>query len=342
MAFRTFGTAPTGDRLARMERSPRFKDGVFQNPEPTDLRLQGASFGKVLREFLFQKPKNTVPPRPLPSLKTDLGTLNGSHVVWFGHSSYYIRTPELTLAVDPVFSGNASPFSFFAKAFPGANDYRPADLGDLDVLVLTHDHYDHLDYKTVVALAPRVRVIVTALGVGAHLEYWGIPPEKIIELDLGESYSPRDGVRLTATPARHFSGRSFKRNRTLWMSLVLEISGKRLFLGGDSGYGAHFAGIGKAYGPFDLAFLECGQYGVHWPFIHMFPEVIPQAARELGAQAVLPVHWGKFSLSMHAWDEPIRRLVKAAESGPVLVTPRIGEAVPLDGPFPMERWWEGV
>ncbi|TDW97576.1 MBL fold metallo-hydrolase [Dinghuibacter silviterrae] len=358
MSFSVFGATPKGSRLDRMRRSPRFRDGVFDNPEPTDLRLQDGSMAKIMREYFFNKPKDTVPSGPLPVVKTDLTTLTNDSVVWLGHSSYIIKTPGLTLAVDPVLSAHASPVPFVARAFPGTEVYTPADLPELDVLVLTHDHYDHLDMETVRSI--KAGTIVTALGVGAHLEYWGIPAEKIVELDLGESYSPREGVRFTATPARHFSGRLFKRNGTLWMSLVLSLGDRRLFLGGDSGYGAHFAQIGETYGPFDLAFLECGQYGVHWPFIHMFPEQTWQAAKELRARALMPVHWGKFSLSMHAWDEPVRRLVAAAGSAafrgndgvatsgeaashdgaPTLVLPRIGQPFPLDGPYPADHWWE--
>ncbi|HTJ14703.1 MAG TPA: MBL fold metallo-hydrolase [Dinghuibacter sp.] len=335
MAFKAFGKAPSGARLARMEGSPRFHAGVFENPEPTDMRLQGASFAKVFWEFMTKTP----PTPTLHAVKTDLHLLPEGQMVWFGHSGYYLNLPGLKIAVDPVLSGNASPFRFFAKAFPGTDVYKPGDLPDLDVLVITHDHYDHLDWTTVIALNPRF--IVTALGVGADLEYWGIPPEKIIELDLGESFDRIPGVRLTAAPARHFSGRGAKRNGTLWMSIVLEINEKRVLIGGDSGYGSHFAAIGQTYGPFDLAILECGQYGVHWPFIHMFPEQTAQAARDLGARALLPVHWGKFALSMHPWDEPIRRLMAAA-GGLTVATPRIGQAFPVLGPYPTEHWWEAV
>jgi L-ascorbate metabolism protein UlaG (beta-lactamase superfamily) len=350
MNVKVFGTKPTEQRVAR---SPRYHDGVFENPEPTDLRLQGASMMGLMREYFVQRPKNTVPPGPVPVVKTDLKHLADDSMVWMGHSSYVVKTPELTFAVDPVLSNHASPVPFMAKAFPGTGVFTPGDLPELDVLVITHDHYDHLDMKTVTAI--KARTIVTALGVGAHLEYWGIPAERIVELDIGESYEPRPGVRFTATPARHFSGRLFKRNGTLWVSFVLELlgadgrpgsgpqPGRRLFLGGDSGYGAHFASIGETYGPFDLAILECGQYGVHWPFIHMFPEQTWQAAKDLRARALLPVHWGKFSLALHPWDEPIRRLVAAAaEGGAPLVLPSIGQAFPLYGPYPGEHWWESV
>jgi L-ascorbate metabolism protein UlaG (beta-lactamase superfamily) len=328
---RGFGGLPS---LERMQQSPHFADGAFVNPEPTDMRLQGASFAKVFWEFFFRKPRLAVPPGPIPVVRG----AQGPGLVWFGHSSYMIVSPEARIVVDPVFSLHTSPFSFGgAKAFPGTEVFSVADLGVVDILVLTHDHYDHLDYKTVSALKPGV--VVTALGVGAHLKRWGYPASRIVELDWGASVSPRPGVTFTATPARHFSGRRFKRNQTLWTSFVLQLGDLRIFLGGDSGYGAHFGPIGAEHGPFDLAILECGQYGVHWPFIHMFPEQTWKAAVELRARELMPVHWGKFSLSLHEWDEPIRRLV--AVSGP-LVTPRPGEVVPLGGPYPRERWWEAL
>lgn len=365
MLPKIFGAKATGARLQRIHSSPNFKDGAFQNPEPTSFALQGASMFKVIREML-NKPKLARPPGPIAALKPDLRALTAARgaadggatgsgtpatrgageqpqFVWFGHSAYLIRSAVATILVDPVFSGNAAPFKFFAKAFPGTDLYKPDDFDSIDVLLLTHDHYDHLDYKTVVALAPRVKAIVTSLGVGAHLEYWGIPSAKITELDLGASASPLEAVRLTSTPARHFSGRTFKRNQTLWASFVLQLGSHKLFLGGDSGYGAHFAEIGRTYGPFDLAILECGQYGPYWPQIHMFPEQTLQAARDLGAAVLLPVHWGKFDLSLHEWDEPIKRLTKAYSATgapPLLVTPRIGEVFSLGGPYPTDPWWE--
>ena len=319
MAIKAFGAKPP--------------ERVFDNPEPTDLRLQGASMATVMWEFFFRKPRLSVPPAPLPAAKTDLSTVQDG-LVWFGHSSYFVQTGGMRLGVDLVLSGHASPFSFMTKAFQATYTYTVSDIPDLDILVITHDHYDHLDYETVVALAPRVKTIVTTLGVGAHLQYWGIPGSKIVELGWGGHWGP-----LTATPARHFSGRTTRRNHTLWASFVLTLGGRRLFLGGDSGYGAHFASIGLEYGPFDLALLECGQYGVHWPYIHMFPEQTYQAALDLRAKALMPVHWGKFSLSLHEWDEPIRRL-SAVANGVPLVTPRIGEMVPLGGPYPGKAWWD--
>ena len=339
--FPVFGKAPSGARLERIHQSAGYAEGGFQNPVPTDVTLKDASFVGMLWKF-FNKPSDTVPPKPLPSVHTDLQHLPSGQplIVWFGHSSYLLKVDNFHMLVDPVFSGNASPFSFFAKAFPGADAYGVEDLPFLDVVLLTHDHYDHLDYKTVTQLERKTARFVTSLGVGAHLEYWGVDPAKITELDwLEETALPMGS--LTATPARHFSGRSFKRGQTLWSSFVLKIAGHNLFLGGDSGYGPHFKKIGDQYGPFELAILECGQYGENWPYIHTTPEETVKAAQDLHAALLLPVHWAKFSLSLHPWNEPVRRVVKAAAAaGMNITTPKIGEVVQLGGNLPHEAWWE--
>jgi L-ascorbate metabolism protein UlaG (beta-lactamase superfamily) len=342
MIPKIFGTTPSGQRLAKIISSPQYTNGAFQNPEPTEITLKDASMVKMMRAFL-NKPQNTIPSIPPPTVHTNIRSLTAGdkpQFVWFGHSSYYILSREAAILVDPVFSGHASPVSFFANAFPGTNIYGAADFDHIDILVLTHDHYDHLDYETIRALAPRVDKFVTALGVGAHLEYWGIDPEKIIELDLWESAEPVSGVSFTAAPGRHFSGRLFRRNQTLWCSFVLQLGGHRLFLGGDSGYGAHFAEIGRRFGPFDLAFLESGQYGDNWPYIHMLPEQTVQAAREINTGVLLPVHWGKFCLSLHPWNEPIKRVVRAAaQARQPIVTPKIGEVLTLAEGYPQNEWW---
>jgi L-ascorbate metabolism protein UlaG (beta-lactamase superfamily) len=342
MIPKTFGTSPAGERLHRIMASPQYAGGAFQNQEPTEVMLKGTPVVKVLREFL-NRSRLTVPSVPPPTVHTNIRSLKAGdkpQILWFGHSSYYILSKEASILVDPVFSGHASPVSFFADAFPGTNIYGEADFEDIDILVLTHDHYDHLDYQTILALAPRVGRFVTALGVGAHLEYWGIDAGRITELDLWESASPSEGITFTAAPSRHFSGRMFRRNQTLWCSFVLELGQHRLFLGGDSGYGLHFGEIGRRFGPFDLAFLESGQYGAHWPEIHMLPEQTVQAAREIGARVLLPVHWGKFCLALHPWNEPVKRVVRAAAlARQPIVTPKIGELVTLAGTYPESEWW---
>jgi L-ascorbate metabolism protein UlaG (beta-lactamase superfamily) len=347
--FTVLGKAPSGARLQRILHSPDSKEGVFQNLTPTPVTAEGVGFFKMLGEYR-RRPKDTVPDRPLPSVRTDLKALPSDRpvIVWFGHSSYLIKVKEFHILVDPVFSGNASPVSFFARAFPGADVYGVEDLPDIDLVLLTHDHYDHLDYKTILKLIPKTSHFYTSLGVGSHLEYWGIAPSAITELDWWEG-TRIDGtgrgiekeISLTATPARHFSGRGIKRGRTLWSSFVLNIDGYTLFLGGDSGYGSHFAAIGDRFGPFDLAILECGQYGKNWPYIHMLPEQTVAAAIDLRAKKLLPVHWGKFTLALHPWNEPIRRVTAEAEKkGIPILTPLIGEAVIPDREYLNKKWWE--
>jgi L-ascorbate metabolism protein UlaG (beta-lactamase superfamily) len=337
-----FGADPTGKRLARIQKSAHYKDGTFQNLSPTEVMTKDASMIKMMRDF-FNKPKTTEPQEILPSVQTNLQALNHEKptVVWFGHSSYLIQSNGKTVLVDPVFSGNASPISFFAKAFKGANNYGVEDLPMIDVLVITHDHYDHLDYKTIMALKTKVKKIYTSLGVGAHLEHWGIPADKIIEFDWWENERISDSMELTAVPARHFSGRSFTRGKTLWSAFVLKIDGYHLFIGGDSGYGTHFKTIGAKYGPFDIVMLEAGQYGVNWPLIHMTPEETIAAAKDLQAKVLMPVHWGKFALALHDWDEPINRVLQEAHKQNFkITTPLIGEVIVLDSIYPNKEWWK--
>lgn len=303
--------------------------------------LAGASYWSMMREY-WNKPKTTTPPGPIPSVRTDLFALSSGSptVVWFGHSSYLLKLDGMHILVDPVFSGHASPFSWFGKAFPGTDIYGADDFPSIDIMLLTHDHYDHLDYQTIRQFAAKTRHFYVSLGVGSHLEYWGITADRITELDWGETVNT-GGLKLTATPARHFSGRTFKRNQTLWSSFVLQSKDHSLFLGGDSGYGAHFKTIGDRYGPFDIAILECGQYGKNWPYIHMFPEQVVQAAMDLGAKTLLPVHWCKFVLSIHDWNDPIRRVVRAAgEKALPLATPMIGQPFPIGIAYPTQVWWE--
>ena len=342
-----FGADPTNDRLTRAKQSPNYRDGSFQNLEPTDVMRQDASYFGMIGDYINKSPLNT-PKVALPSVKTDLNALADDRptLVWFGHSSYLIKYAGKTVLVDPVFSGHASPVSFFGQSFLGTDVYTADDVPEIDLLILSHDHYDHLDYETITRLIPKTKHVYTALGVGAHLQRWGILPNRITEFDWWDTQTLADGIRLTATPARHFSGRSLTRGKTLWASFVLELPGNipdtsyRLFLGGDSGYGAHIREIGAKYGPFDLAVLECGQYGDDWPTIHTFPEEVVTVGQELRAKTVLPVHWGKFALAYHAWNEPVQRFTKRAnEAGLAITTPKIGEPVVIDQHYPTDVWW---
>jgi len=299
------------------------------------------SYWKLMKKFIH-KNKNTVPPRKLPSIKTDLSNLNSSDpvIVWFGHSSYFIRIENKNFLIDPVFSGNAAPLSFMIKAFPGSNIYKPEDMPAIDYLILTHDHYDHLDFKTVRKLRNKVNSIYCSLGVSSHLKYWGFDINKITEIDWWESKPLGENISLTAAPARHFSGRGIKRGQTFWSSFILKTKDHNLYLGGDSGYDLHFKEIGNKYGPFDIAILEAGQYNTMWPLIHMMPEEAVQAAVDLKAKSLLPVHWGKFTLALHAWDEPIKRILnKAKELNMKVHTPKIGQPLVLKDDFKTDTWW---
>ncbi|GGE48035.1 L-ascorbate metabolism protein UlaG (beta-lactamase superfamily) [Pedobacter psychrotolerans] len=339
-----FGSLPSGLRLNKIRHLPNYRNGAIQNLSPTPMQPEGVSFFTILKAFFFEKHPNKIPKTSLKFVEPALDAVPeqpSPEIIWFGHSSYLIKVDNLRILVDPVFSKVPSPFSFIgSKAFAGTDFVNATQFKNIDILLITHDHYDHMDYQTILSIAPHVKKIVTSIGVGAHLERWGIPTDQIHELCWNETISLSEHLKFTAVPARHFTGRKFKRNQTLWSAFVLETSQSRLFLGGDSGYDTHFAEIGKTYGSFDLAILECGQYDAYWPYIHMFPEETVKAAIDLKAEVLMPVHWGKFSLSMHPWNEPINRIVKAAkENGVRLVTPRLGETIRLDNYLPNTNWW---
>lgn len=315
---------------------------MFQNVYPTEMLAEGASYPKMIRQFLFGKQANQEPAHTLPSVREDLKKLNREEpcIVWFGHSSYLLALHGNLILVDPVFN-RASPFQFLGtKPFATSQPYSLADIPDPDLVILTHDHYDHLDYAVIQELAPRVKVFATSLGVGAHLEHWGVDAAKITEFDWWESREIIPGVELTAAPARHFSGRGFTRFKTLWSSFILKSGGLKIFVGGDSGYDGSFKKIGAYAGGFDFALLECGQYDAQWPNIHMMPEQTVQAGIDLRAKVMMAVHWGKFKLANHPWTDPIERAFAAATMAKVAIaTPAIGERMRIDAPVLNKPWW---
>jgi L-ascorbate metabolism protein UlaG (beta-lactamase superfamily) len=342
MSFKITGKLPSGKHLERLKQSPNYNGTGFKNLTDTPMKPQDVSYWKMITEFL-KRNKSTAPAAKLPFVKTDLNRIKSDEpiIVWFGHSSYFIRIEGKNFLIDPVFSGNAAPFSFMVKAFPGSNEYKAEDMPLIDYLILTHDHYDHLDYKTIIKLKNKVGAIYCSLGVSAHLKYWGYDLNKISELDWWQSAQLDNNLKLTAAPARHFSGRGIKRAQSLWSSFVLKSPNHNLYLGGDSGYESHFKEIGERFGSFDIAILEAGQYNTMWPYIHMMPEEAVQAAVDLKAKSLLPVHWGKFVLSMHAWNEPIQRiLAKAKELNMPVYTPKIGEPLPITSFKSSKSWWE--
>lgn len=341
-----FGSRPKGVRKARVQQSPNYDDGQFQNLHFTPSLTEGVSMPKVLVEFFFKKRERSKPAQPLPTQKTNLKALRPEEnvLVWFGHSSYFMQVDGKTFLADPVFSGYASPVPATTRAFKGSDIYTADEMPVIDYLLVSHDHWDHLDYKTVLALKPKVKAIVTGLGVAQHFERWGFEADKIIEKDWNETAGLAPGFTIYTAPARHFSGRGLKRNTSLWLSFVLKTPNFSLYLGGDSGYDTHFKAIGEKYGPFDLAVLECGQYDPKWKYIHMMPEETVKAAQELRAKRLLPVHWAKFSLALHSWDEPIQRVTAEAGRQDVpIATPMIGEQVVLGNEGQeFSKWWEGL
>jgi L-ascorbate metabolism protein UlaG (beta-lactamase superfamily) len=336
-----FGRIPFGKRLQGIKTSSHYGANGFENLERTVMMAEGVSYPEMLKAF-FRKGIDREPQGVLPSVKTNLHAVDDACLVWFGHSSYFFRMANKNILVDPVFSDRASPVQFAGmRAYAGANIYKSTDMPALDAIIITHDHYDHLDYQTIKALHHRTKAFYTSLGVGTHLERWGVPPAKIVEMDWWQTKQIFDDVEIIATPARHFSGRGLVRNRTLWSSFVVRGRNLNIFIGGDSGYDKTFKKIGDCYGPFDLVVLESGQYDLKWPQIHMAPEEAVQACVDLGGDVLLPVHWGKFTLALHPWKEPVVRVLAEAKRRNVKVaTPIIGAPIQIRKPQATNAWWD--
>jgi len=340
-----FGKAPISERLMRIQQSSQFKNSKFENSSFTPMFAEGYSISSLLYDQLIKNHPDREPKGVIPSFKTDLLQLDRDEniLVWFGHSSYFMQFEGKRFLVDPVFSGNASPVPGSVKAFNGSDLYSPADLPDIDYLLITHDHYDHLDYETLVALKEKIQTVICGLGVGSHLEYWGYSSDRIIEKDWDETIVLQD-LKIHTCKARHFSGRTFSRNNTLWLSYLVETPKRKIYVGGDSGYDTHLAEIGEAHGPIDLAILDNGQYNEAWKNIHFFPEQTVQASIDLKAKRLMPVHSSKFALGMHPWKEPLSEVSKFSKQYSIpLMTPIIGEKVSLDDENQVfKSWWEEV
>jgi len=341
-----FGKHPSGERLHRIKNSPNYKNGSFHNISPTPSLTEGTSYFSVFKEFFFTKKPRLTPKDTIPSIKTDLHNtdIDKDILVWFGHSSYYIQIDGKRFLVDPVFCGYAAPVSFTAKAFKGTDIYTPDDIPTIDYLIITHDHWDHFDYDTVKQLKTKVGKVICGLGVGQHLELWGFESNRIIEKDWNEEIILDDGFIIHTASARHFSGRGLKRNQSLWMSYIVQTPTMRIFVGGDSGYDSHFAEIGEKFGSFDLAILENGQYDISWRYIHLLPDEFLQAAADLKAKRIFPVHNSKFAIANHSWDAPLSTITEINKGINIpLITPHIGEQVNLkDTSQQFAKWWETI
>ncbi|MGL5335529.1 MAG: MBL fold metallo-hydrolase [Enterovibrio sp.] len=323
--------------------SDHYANGYFKNPQ-TFLPTVSTE-GRLARayRFIFGKSEDAIPARPLPSRKTDLKALNlnDNIIVWMGHSSFFMQLDGKKFLIDPVFSQNASPVPRTNMPFAGSNIYNADDIPDIDYLLITHDHWDHLDYPTLQALKGKIKQIITLIGVGSYLQQWGFDSQKIHQ---GDWFSEFKGDNLTVhrLPAQHFSGRLRERNKTLWGSFAIVTSQHTVYISGDTGYGPHFKQIAEKIGPVDIAVLENGQYNDAWPYVHMTPEQTAQAAQDLGAKALLPSHNSKFKLSTHTWYDPLQRIYDASlDQSFKLMTPLIGEAVEIDNSDQtFSLWWQ--
>lgn len=347
--MKSLGKKPEGARLERMQASPRWLGDRFRNVHPilSGLRDTNASMPS-LSDFLCGGERR-VPRGPLPSTnpleawrKTPS---SGLRATWLGHSTVLIEIGGLRVLTDPVWGPRASP-----SRLAGPKRFQPVpvsldEMPPVDVVIVSHDHYDHLDYPTIRELAKRNVPFVTSLGVGAHLEAWGVNPQLITELDWWESHRPAGGaLAVTAAPSQHFSGRGLQdRNTTLWSSFVIRSQRHAVFFSGDTGLTSEYQLIRDRLGPFDLVMLEVGAFHPAWGDIHLGPQNALKALALLGGGAFLPVHWGTFSLAMHAWDQPAEELLRLGEkAGAQLVMPRLGEAVEPEHAARAQAWWRGV
>jgi L-ascorbate metabolism protein UlaG (beta-lactamase superfamily) len=338
-----FGAPPEGKHLEKIQTSPNYADGSFVNAIPTSMDMSFGDGLETIKEYITAT--NTEPEQPLPtafSASSTVGSDTSLAITWFGHSALLLEMAGKRILLDPMLGPTASPVSFIGHRF----DYRePIDfslLKDIDFVVLSHDHYDHLDYPSIQKLNPEVGHFYVPLGVGSHLRRWGVDSSKITELDWWES-AEAGTISLTATPARHFSGRALAdRNATLWASWVLKSPAHAVYFSGDSGYGPHFKEIGERFGSFDLAMMECGQYNEKWEAIHMLPEQTMQAFLNLKGKVLMPIHWGAFQLSVHPWTESVERLNRANTTGATIATPVIGARFTVVPPEKTTKWWEAV
>jgi L-ascorbate metabolism protein UlaG (beta-lactamase superfamily) len=348
---RALGARPSGLRRERIEASPRYVDGKFQNTEPLKSTLrEGQTLGQrigIISEFFRGGPgrfPDVELPVESPLVAWSKPAETGLRATWLGHSTVLLEIDGVRVLTDPVFGERVSPVSWAGPRRFHRAPASIAQLPELDAVLVSHDHFDHLDYPTIAELARRDVPFYTSLGVGAHLESWGVSPARITELDWWEeAVMPGGRLSFTATPARHFSGRGTGANRTAWSSWVMRGADHRVFFSGDTGLTPEFETIRERTGPFDLVMLEVGAYHPAWGEIHLGPDNALIAHRMLGGGALLPVHWGTFDLGLHAWDEPIETLTKGAAAARIqLVTPRLGRAIEIERVEGIDPWWRGL
>lgn len=347
MNLSTFGTPPSETERALYKDEPNFDSAsqTFFNRKKAiinEMMNRNMSFGAILK--FFKGRVDAKPETPMPEVKPNLAEFlapkDQVRVIWFGHSSILLNIDGKVVLVDPVFGPSAAPVSFMVKRFqPPVLSLE--ELPEIDYILLSHDHYDHLDSHTVRFFKDKKAKFIAPLGVGSHLRGWGISDDRITEKNWWQ-HVEFEGIKFTATPAQHFSGRALgDRNKTLWASWVIESTNHKLYFSGDSGYDLHFKEIGERMGPFDIAFIENGQYNENWREVHMLPTESVQAFKDLGAKKYFPIHWGMFVLSYHTWREPIQELFKLASENQIdVISPKIGEVINPADEFIAEYWWE--
>ena len=347
--YPSFGGDISKERQAEYAKSAQFENGLFVNTKRVNMDLGYSQTMSLLRKFFFTEVVNGRPENDIAVQKIDSSHIanyaSPTRFVWFGHSSFLLQINHKNILIDPMFSDVPAPHSLLGgKRFSSELPIEVQKLPKIDAVLISHDHYDHLDYQSISILKDKVDTFYTPLGVGVHLEAWGVLKEKIIELDWWQETTFFD-LKFVCTPARHFSGRKLSnRQSTLWSSWVIQSSTENIFFSGDSGYDTHFKEIGEKYGPFDFAMMECGQYNKMWPDIHMFPEETAIAGIDLQAKKIMPIHWGAFKLALHSWTDPVKRVTKKAnELNLPLITPKIGEAFLLkDEKIIADKWWEEI
>ena len=346
--MKSFGRKAEGQRLERIKASPLWRGDGFRNIRPVIQGLRDpAAKMPTLSEFL--RSDGRVPKGKLPSVSPkevwSQRPQSGLRATWLGHSTVLIEIDGFRVLTDPVWGPRASPSRLI-----GPKRFQPVPvplraMPSLDLVVISHDHYDHLDYPTIRALAKTDVPFVTSLGVGAHLEAWGVRPERIAELDWWENYRlPSADLTVTAAPSQHFSGRHVRdRNLTLWSSTVIRTPRRSVFFSGDTGLTTEYELIREKLGPFDLVMLEIGAFHPAWGDMHLGPENAIRALSLLGGGSLLPVHWGTFALSTHDWDQPIEAVFAEAEKGGFrLLAPRLGEAIEPDHEHRVDPWWRSA
>lgn len=347
MAWTQLGKTADGQRLNKIEKSPNYIRGRFQNPIQTDNSFGFAKMLKTLRDYSGGQKR--VPDKPPPIVALSRESLStpsesGLRITWMGHSTVLIEIDGYVVLFDPVFSNRASPFPFFGPKRFHPTPISIVDLPELDAVVISHDHFDHLDYKSIIQLIPKTKAFYVPLGAGAHLEYWEVPPDKIHSLDWWEERKTDSGLCLIACPARHFSGRMMGfGDRTLWASWALIGPSHRVFFSGDTGMMSLFNKIGEQFGPFDATLIKIGAYGRTWHDIHVDPEEALEIHRMVRGKLFIPVHWGTFNLSYHGWIEPVERLLIASKNmGIKVAIPKPGQFVEPEKPPQLERWWPSI